>query len=75
MIVGMLSLAVAGFVLLLGAPLIARVFSGRKGDPVGLTRILQVIAIGLLIAALLAMPYNPETTAIPPPPDAPAGSR
>jgi hypothetical protein len=67
----MLSLGVAGLVLLVGAPAIARLFHGRNGDPVGLTRILQVVGVGLLIAALLIGPYNPENTAVPPPPDAP----
>ena len=66
----MIVLALAGIVLLVAAPLIARLVVGRGGDPTGLKRILQVIAAGLLIGALFARPYNRDTTAVPPPPDA-----
>lgn len=72
----MVVLAVAGIALLLSAPLIARVAVGRGNDPIALTRILQAAAVVLIIAALLLRPSNPETSAVPGPPDAaPAGDR
>lgn len=72
----MVVLAVAGIALLLGAPLIARVIAGRGNDPIALTRLLQAVAVVLLIAALLLRPSNPETSAVPGPPDAaPASER
>jgi hypothetical protein len=67
----MIVLAVAGITLLLTAPLLARVILGRKRDPIALVRMIQLIAVGLLVAALFSRPYNRETTAVPPPPDAP----
>lgn len=64
-----LGLAVAGLALLLGAPLLARL-GFRHADPVALTRLLQAVAVVLLVGALLVRPHNPETAAFPPPPDA-----
>jgi len=72
MLAPMIALAAVGIVLFFSAPLLARVILGRPRDPVALTRLLQVIAFGLLLAALLSRPYNPETRAVPAPPDAPA---
>ena len=71
MFVLMTVLTVAGLALLLTAPWIARVVNRRGQDSVGLTRILQVIAVVLLIGALFARPRNLATTAVPPPPDSP----
>lgn len=65
----MIVLAVSGIALLLTAPILARLFTRRGGDPTGLVRILQLFAVALLIAALFARPYNRATTAVPPPPD------
>jgi hypothetical protein len=67
----MILLLAAGVSLLIGAPMIARIVAGRGSDPVGLTRVLQLVAVALLIAAIFARPYNPDTAAIPPPPDSP----
>jgi hypothetical protein len=67
----MIVLGMAGVVLLLAAPFLARFVSGRRGDPTGLTRILQIVAVALLVGALLVRPYHRETAAVPPPPDAP----
>lgn len=67
----MLVMAAAGIGLLLSAPLIARLIKGRGSDPVALTRMIQIVAFALLIGALFVRPYNPETTAVPPPPDVP----
>jgi hypothetical protein len=66
----MIVLAIAGFGLLIVAPLIARLILGRNRDSVALVRMIQVAAIAMLIAALIVSPYNRETTATPPPPDA-----
>ena len=71
MLLPMVVLAVAGIALFVAAPLIARVLMGRKRDNIALTRILQVIGVAMLIGALFLRPYNPDTTAIPPPPDMP----
>lgn len=70
----MMVLGVLGVALLLAAPLLARLVVGRDGDPGGATRIFQIIAVVLLIAALLFRPHQDETSAFPPPPDA-SGSR
>lgn len=69
----MIGLGVLGIALLLVAPLIARAMVGRDGDPTGTTRVLQGIAVVLLLAALLFRPHQDETAAFPPPPDAPRG--
>jgi hypothetical protein len=66
----MIASTVLGLALLVGAPLIARLATGRGRDPVGLTRILQAAGVVLLIGALLLRPSTLET-AVPPPPDAP----
>lgn len=67
----MLGLGVLGIALLLAAPFIARLIVGRNGDPAAATRILQLLAVVLLVAALLFRPHQDETAAFPPPPDAP----
>ncbi len=66
----MLGLGALGIVLLLAAPLMARLVVGRGGDPGGATRIFQVLAVILLVVALLVRPHQDETAAFPPPPDA-----
>lgn len=66
----MLVLAGAGIVLLLAAPLLGRLIAGKRGDPGGATRILQAVAVVLLVAALIFRPHQDETAAFPPPPDA-----
>ena len=74
----MIVLVAAGIALLVGAPVIARLVVGRDGDRVGLTRIIQVVAVVLLVAALFLRPHSDETAAFPPPPDLPpenAGQR
>jgi hypothetical protein len=68
----MIVLVVAGLALLVGAPFIARLVVGGRGDRVGLTRIIQVVAVVLLVAALFLRPHSDETAAFPPPPDTPA---
>lgn len=69
MFVAMVVSTLFGVSLLVGAPLVARMVRGPGNDPVGLTRILQLVGVILLIGALLVRPSNPETTAVPPPPD------
>lgn len=64
----MLLLVVVGVVLLLTGPLLAR-WMGRAEDAAGLGRIIQVVGVVLLVAALLVRPHNPENTAFPPPPE------
>ncbi|MEX2582724.1 MAG: hypothetical protein WD766_05600 [Gemmatimonadota bacterium] len=71
MLLPMIVLGALGIALLLSAPLLARLVVGRQGDPVGLTRIIQVVAVALLVGALFARPRNLDTTAVPPPPDSP----
>ena len=66
----MLLLAGVGLALLFTAPALARLAVGHAGDPVGLRRILQVVAVGLLLAALLVRPHSDKTAVFPPPPDA-----
>ena len=68
----MIVLVAAGIALFIGAPLIARLVVGGEGDRVGLTRIIQVVAVVLLIGALFLRPHSDETAAFPPPPDTPA---
>lgn len=68
----MIALAVLGIALLVAAPLIARAVVGRDGDPTGLTRLIQGLAVVLLVVALVFRPHQSETAAFPPPPDAPA---
>lgn len=68
----MIVLVAAGIALFIGAPLVARLVVGREGDPVGTTRIIQVVAVILLIGALFLRPHSDETAAFPPPPDTPA---
>ena len=67
----MLVLVGAGIALFIAAPLVARMIVGRAGDPVGTTRVIQVVAVVLLIGALFLRPHNDETAAFPPPPDTP----
>lgn len=43
---------------------------GRDRDSIPLVRLLQLVAIGLFIVAIFVRPYNRETRAIPPSPDA-----
>lgn len=67
----MLALGIGGGAILFGAPILARLLVGREGDPVGITRVLQVIGIALLVGALFARPHREDTAAFPPPPDSP----
>jgi hypothetical protein len=69
----MIALALGGIALLLAAPFLAKLIVGREGDPTGLRRIIQGVAVGLLVVALIFRPHQDETAAFPPPPDAPAG--
>lgn len=66
------ALAVLGIALLLTAPLLGRLIVRGRGDPLGITRVLQGVAVILLVAALFFRPYQSETAAFPPPPDAAA---
>ncbi len=68
----MVLLIVSGILLLLGGPLAARAVRRPHVDPVAFARILQLIGAALLLTALLLRPSNPETNAIPSPPDVPA---
>lgn len=63
-----IGLAVLGLVLLFAAPLLARLLM-RGGEPVALTRGIQLFAAALLVIALLVRPHNPDTAAFPPSPD------
>jgi hypothetical protein len=69
MLTAMLVLGGLGLLLLLSAPLLARLAVGAEGDPVGLKRIIWVIAAVLLLLAVIARPHNDQTAAFPPPPD------
>ena len=64
----MIGLAIVGIALLLTAPLVARAVIGREGDATGLTRLIQGLAVVLLIIALVFRPHRSETAAFPPPP-------
>ena len=68
----MISLGVGGVALLLAAPFLAKLIVGREADPTGLTRVIQGVAVILLVVALVFRPHQEETAAFPPPPDAPA---
>jgi hypothetical protein len=70
----MVVLAVAGLLLLVSAPFLARLLT-RGHDPVGMTRILLAVAVVLLVAALLVRPHNEATAVFKPPPDAPEDAR
>lgn len=65
----MLLLGGLGLLLLFTAPLIARVVVGGQGDPIGLKRILWVVAAVLLFLAVLLRPHDTQTAAFPPSPD------
>lgn len=65
-----ISVGVVGLVFILLAPVFARVVM-RGRDPVALTRMIQAVGAVLVIVSLLFRPYNPDTTAVPPPPDVP----
>lgn len=71
----MIALALAGIALFLVAPVLAKLIVRSRRDPVALIRLIQLVGIILLLTALIIRPYNRETTAVPPPPDAPAGAR
>jgi predicted transporter len=71
----MIVLVLAGIAIFVSAPLLGKLIMRGRRDPVALIRILQLVGIILLVAALLIRPYNRETTAVPPPPDAPEGTR
>ena len=66
----MIGLGVVGILLLLTAGRLAKLIVGKDADPMGLTRILQGLAVVLLIVALVFRPHQNETAAFPPPPDA-----
>ena len=66
----MILLAAVGAILLLGGRQLARIAMGREHDSVAATRFLQILGAAILIGALFTRPYNPETRAVPPPPDA-----
>lgn len=70
MLVAMVVLAIAGLALLITAPVLAKAVVGRERDPMAITRVLQILAVALLVGALFARPYNPETAAVPPSPNA-----
>ena len=69
MFVAMILLIVLGVLLLLTAPFLGRLLAGSGGDPVGITRIVLVVAAVLLLVALFIRPHSDETAAFPPPPD------
>ena len=64
----MLGMIGAGIVLFFAAPMIGRAVV-RGGDPTGLARIIQVVAVVLMVVALLFRPHSTETAAFPPSPD------
>ncbi len=66
-----IALAAVGLALLIGGPLLARMVVGRRpggGDPVGLARVLQVLAVVLLAASLLLRSGGKGPSAFGPPP-------
>lgn len=65
----MLVLGGLGLLLLFTAPLLARLAVGAEGDPVGLKRILWVVAAALLLMAVVIRPHDETTAAFPPSPD------
>lgn len=69
----MIGLIVLGLVLLFAAPWLARLVI-RDRDPVALTRMIQAVAIIVLVVALLISPRSPESTAFPPPVEGPPGA-
>ena len=69
----MLILIAAGIALFLAAPVIGRLVAGG-GDPVAVTRIVQVLAVLLMLVALVFRPHRDDTAAFPPPPDLVADS-
>jgi hypothetical protein len=69
MLVLMLILGVGGLLLLFTAPFLARLVVGSDGDPVGLKRILWVVAAVLLALAIIVRPHDTRTAAFPPTPD------
>jgi uncharacterized membrane protein YdcZ (DUF606 family) len=70
----MVYLVLAGVAIFFAAPLLGRLMM-RGRDPVALVRVLQLVGVILMVAALLIRPYNRETTAVPPPPDLPVGGQ
>ena len=74
MLLLMLVLGGLGLLLLFTAPLLARLAVGAKGDPVGLKRIIWVVAAALLLIAVVIRPHSDETAAFPPSPDQVDGS-
>lgn len=70
----MVSLLALGLLLLFASPWLARLIA-RGGDAGGLTRILQAVALIILVVALLTMPRSPESTAFPAPEQGPPGAR
>ena len=65
----MLTLIAAGIALFLAAPFIGRLVVGEEGDPVAVTRVVQVVAVLLMVVALVFRPHRDDTAAFPPPPD------
>jgi uncharacterized membrane protein YdcZ (DUF606 family) len=68
MLMVMIMLGTAGILLFCGGPLLARLVR-RGGDPAALARLLQIVGILLMIAALLVRPQSPATAAFPRTPD------
>lgn len=70
----MVGLLALGLLLLFASPWLARLIT-RGGDAGGLTRILQAVALIILVVALLTMPRSPQSTAFPEPEQGPPGAR
>lgn len=68
-----LVLLALGLILLFAAPWITRMVIQDR-DSVALTRIIQAVALVILVMALLLWPREPESTAFPPPPEGPPGA-